>query len=290
MGVVNSLPTIGTLKNRSADYDYVVHCGDISYADDYESSMYYLIWQQWFENMEQILSTKYYMTCPGNHESDCGHKGCHDETDHFKAYINRFPLPMSTYKGATPMWYSFNRQMVSWIMVSSETDYPNAFFPAKFGDQLTWLETTLKAAVAARKTRPFIFVVMHRPIYCADTAYSKCDSSHSHCWPVGQSRTVQDAFGALYDKYDVDVVFTGHVHSYNRNYAVKNNGTYVSKATLSPGAPVHITVGTGGNEEGISGNYAPAVPWSAKTFNGNGFGLAKLLEDDKNAKHVFQWQ
>ena len=83
-------------------------------------------------------------------------------------------LPLSSF--FFQMWYSFNRGQVSWIIISTETDYPKAFFPnAKFGNQIQWLHTTLKAAVAARKTRPWIFVVGHRPVYCADKGFIKCD-------------------------------------------------------------------------------------------------------------------
>lgn len=234
------------------------------------------------------------MTAPGNHEASCSEnskESCYQTTDHFLAYINRFPLPVSTYGGKTPMWYSFNRGQVSWIIISTETDYPKAFFPnAKFGNQIQWLHTTLKAAVAARKTRPWIFVVGHRPVYCADKGFIKCDKTHSHCWPEGEARTVQEAFGGILDQYNVDVYFSGHVHSASRNLPVKNNGTSIAQSYTNPGTTVHLTLGSAGNEEGIQGAYDTKSPWYAWSYNGFGFALVDLVEDDAAQQHVFNYK
>lgn len=52
----------------------------------------------------------------------------------------------------------------------------------------------------------------------------------------------------LYE-YGVDIVFSGHVHAYERSNRVYNY-------TVDPCGPVHITVGDGGNREKMAITHA----------------------------------
>ena len=93
----------------------------------------------------------------------------------------------------------------------------------------------------------------------------------------------------MFVRHRVDVSFYGHIHSYNRMYPVKGNGTFVEMPAAgaapnvyrSPSAPVHMMVGMAGaghlgapyatpkwsalhlefvaNGDGLEGEYAPAV-------------------------------
>ena len=209
------------------------------------------------------MATTPWMTGPGNHEYSCEHHGCEDETSGFATYIMRFALPVNTYGGNTPMWYSFNRANVHYVVVSSETDYPHAFFQTQFGDQLKWLEQDLSTAVSQRSARPWIVVGMHRPLYSNHHDFVDCDKSNSTCWPHGQAEIVTRAFESLFMKYNVDLVFAGHVHSYSRTFGVESNGTLVSTATHNPQAPWYVVAGGAGNEEGLSQGYRTPVPWAA---------------------------
>jgi hypothetical protein len=55
-------------------------------------------------------------------------------------------------------------------------------------------------------------------------------------------------------KYGVDFIFFGHVHAYERN-------DRVYKFQLDPCGPVHITIGDGGNIEGVRGALPMALRW-----------------------------
>ena len=69
----------------------------------------------------------------------------------FQAYNARFRMP-SMESGAnhgTAMWYSFNLGPAHWVVIDTETDFPEAngdqftWYPMSnggFGDQLAWLE------------------------------------------------------------------------------------------------------------------------------------------------------
>jgi len=224
---------------------------------------------------------------PGNHEYSCGTKTCSSIGSGFTGYINKFALPLETYGGSTPMWYSFHRGNAHWVVISTETDYPHAFYPTSFGNQLQWLDADLKAAVAARAVRPWIFVVGHRPVYTSMKGYYACDKTR--CWPTGDGAVVQGAFESLLLKYNVDMYISGHVHSYSRTYPIAVNGTSFTTSYVAPKSPVYLNVGCGGNEDGLSLGYNATVPWAATFYEGWGFGIMSLSEDDTNSQHNAQW-
>jgi hypothetical protein len=169
------------------------------------------------------------------------------------------------------MWYSFNYGPVHFIQFDTEarvvarvicgtsffirlglqTDYPNApmatscpLLPCgNFGPnnaQLAWLEQDLAQAQADRKLRPWIFVSGHRPIY-------RTDDMNPDGSPSGEAYNLQQALEGLFAKYDVDMYFAGHQHSYQRTYPVLNNT--VETSYVNPKFPVHLIVGGAGCDE-----------------------------------------
>lgn len=92
---------------------------------------------------------------------------------------------------------------------------------------------------------------------------------------------MRDAMESLLLKYNVDIVFAGHVHAYERVHRV-----YQSK--LNPNAPVYINIGDGGNREGLATQYyTPAPVWSAFRQAEYGHGELRVL----NTTHVhWSWQ
>ncbi|CAN6458461.1 unnamed protein product [Victoria cruziana] len=88
-------------------------------------------------------------------------------------------------------------------------------------------------------------------------------------------------------KYKVDLVFTGHVHAYE--YSVISNIAYDivnGKCTpvIDQFAAVYITIGDGGNLEGLANNMTfPQPKYSA--FREVSFGHATL--EIKNRTHAY---
>jgi hypothetical protein len=75
----------------------------------------------------------------------------------------------------------------------------------------------------------------------------------------------------------VDGVFSGHVHAYERSCQV-----YQYKCT--PGAPYYITIGDGGNKEGLASGWVDPQPeWSLYRQASYGFGELRAI----NSTHVF---
>jgi hypothetical protein len=59
----------------------------------------------------------------------------------------------------------------------------------------------------------------------------------------------------IFIKYGVDAVFAGHVHAYERN-------TGVEFGNPSATGPIYVTVGNGGNHEGLYDEWLPKPPYS----------------------------
>ena len=88
---------------------------------------------------------------------------------------------------------------------------------------------------------------------------------------------MQHAFESLLYKYKVDLAFWAHYHSYERTCPV-----YQRQCT--PGAPVHIVVGTAGKELDLE-DYFP-VSWSL--YQENDYGYGRLTQANRSAL-LWEW-
>jgi hypothetical protein len=79
----------------------------------------------------------------------------------------------------------------------------------------------------------------------------------------------------------VDLVFSGHVHAYERS-------CQVYKYVCTSGAPYYITIGDGGNAEGLAASWkTPQPSWSM--FRQASYGHGELTA--VNATHLlWQWR
>jgi hypothetical protein len=118
-------------------------------------------------------------------------------------------------------------------------DYGNAHFVGLNseilinGTQAEWLEDDL-ARARVNPSIVWVFAYFHAPVFTA--------SSHS-----GRD-DIQDIWGPIMDKYDVDLVFVGHNHCYERTSALFSNGTITDSGQrlVDPAGTVHITSGAFG--------------------------------------------
>jgi hypothetical protein len=75
----------------------------------------------------------------------------------------------------------------------------------------------------------------------------------------------------------VDAVFAGHVHAYERNYRSYN-------MQRNPAGPYYITIGDGGNREGLASNWeSPQPAYSAFRQASYGHGELQVV----NSTHVY---
>ncbi|CAL0327008.1 unnamed protein product [Lupinus luteus] len=157
-------------------------------------------------------------------------------------------------------------------------DVPYTFgIIGKYTPQYKWLEKELPKV--DRAETPWLIVLMHSPIH----------SSYMNHYMEGE------AFRVMYEKwfveYKVDVVFSGHVHAYERSERVSNIAYNIVNGMCRPiddqSAPVYITVGDGGNLEGLATAMIEPQP-SYSAYREASFGHGIL--DIKNRTHAyFTW-
>ncbi|KAL7210711.1 hypothetical protein ACSBR1_032129 [Camellia fascicularis] len=159
-----------------------------------------------------------------------------EETDPFKPYLHRYYVPYKASQSTSPFWYSIKRASTYIIVLSSYSAY------GKYTPQYKWLEPKLPKI--NRYETPWVIVILHAPWY---------NTNHYH-YMEGESMRVQ--FESLFVQYKVDIVFAGHVHSYERSERISNIKYNITNGLSLPvrdiNAPVYITIGDGGNMEGIA--------------------------------------
>ncbi|PRP80841.1 iron/zinc purple acid phosphatase-like protein-like isoform 1 [Planoprotostelium fungivorum] len=292
MGTENSQKTIDRVsaKMQNGEIDWIYHVGDISYADKHYFN-FQKTWNSWFNSIQSISASAPYMVCPGNHEYEAYNPFIMLQSRNFVVYNARFRMPQSANSSHQNMYYSFDYGPVHFLSISTETSFDGAPFDDdhKFADQVAWVTEDLRVANLPenRKQRPWIFVIGHRPMY------SSCDEYSSKGVPTSKSSVaIQKSFEDLFNKFKVDVLFNGHVHSYERNYpAYKNKRTGTSY--VNPKNPFNIITGCAGvshrnqrdmssceqSLEGLKNEHEtkwdlPQPEWSAHRYGSDyGYGI-----------------
>eukprot|EP01116_Phalansterium_solitarium_P001928 TRINITY_DN11769_c0_g1_i1.p1 TRINITY_DN11769_c0_g1~~TRINITY_DN11769_c0_g1_i1.p1 ORF type:complete len:453 (+),score=24.28 TRINITY_DN11769_c0_g1_i1:95-1453(+) len=257
MGSTHSEPVVammtGMVKNGSIDS--IVHTGDISYADDGADSNFDSTWASFFKMWQpDVMPNIPYMAAPGNHDEAAQNSADLPYAKNWTVFKNRFRMPGQESGSNTNMFFSYNHGPYHFIMLSSETNFPNS---PRGGDpeiQLRWIENDLKIANLPqnRAAHPWIIVVAHRPMYTSIVISNALDK------PIGSCHDLQVAFEGLFKKYNVDVFFNGHIHGYERMWPVYDS-VVKQKSYSQPTDTVHLMVGAGGNVEGQD----PAIAYSA---------------------------
>ncbi|KAF4392084.1 hypothetical protein F8388_004413 [Cannabis sativa] len=224
----------------------VLFLGDLSYADRYASSYEYdqigLRWDTWGRFVEPSTAYQPWIWNTGNHEVDfLPQLG---EMTTFKNYLNRYTTPYKACNSSDPLWYSIRRASAHIIVLSSYSPY------VKYTPQYIWLKQELKNV--DREKTPWLIVLMHIPFYNSNSAHFM------------EGEGMRSTFESWFVDYKVDVVFAGHVHAYERSNRISNIKFNVSNGYPYPvpdeSAPLYITVGDGGNQEGLAGPFLDPQP------------------------------
>src|SRR5574339_389047 len=226
-----------------------------------------------FYDLTKPISSKLKVAL-GNHDNE------EDETKQIRyEYMKHFNL--------TRPFYSFNQGNIHFLMMDS------SLAPSKMSAQFYFVQQDLEDA-SKNPNIKWIFVVIHKPLYT---------SSGKH--PPDIQNTF--LYHPLFDKYNVDIVFSGHNHWYERSLPLKfnynnpispwavipnstssnyihqiafegKNGTLIDDEVNStyrdPKHPIFVTVGTGGHRlYNIDELNVPK--YMAKTYD-YGFGFLGL--------------
>ncbi|CAL5335721.1 unnamed protein product [Camellia sinensis] len=233
------------------NYDVHLLPGDLSYADYIQSR-----WDTFGELVQPFASARPWMVTEGNHEKE----NILILEDGFQSYNARWKMPYEESGSSSNLYYSFDVAGAHLIMLGSYTDYD------EYSEQYSWLKADLLKV--DRKRTPWLLVLFHVPWYNSNKAHR------------GEGDRMMQAMEPLLYAAGVDIVLAGHVHAYERSKRV-----YGGRSD-SCGA-VHVTVGDGGNREGLASKYInPQPEWSVFREASFGHGELKIV----NSTHaLWSW-
>ncbi|KAK9841681.1 hypothetical protein WJX74_010029 [Apatococcus lobatus] len=241
--------------------------GDWTYADDYltnGTTVYYGFpnntaspalfpspigsyqprWDSAMRLAQQLIGYVPMIPNSGNHELEPLLHGNYFTTQkfgldsglQFNSYLSRFPIPYFQ-SGGQSLFYSVNVGPVHMIVLNN---YEN-FLPGS--SQYNFLLKDLQAV--DRTATPWIIAQWHAPWYSSYTTHYK----ETECMRQSMEQM-------MYDN-GVDIVLNGHLHEYERTKSVYNY-------TVDPCGIVHITMGDGGNIEGLYTTFIDQAPIPSK--------------------------
>eukprot|EP00980_Cylindrotheca_fusiformis_P030571 scaffold25049_cov127-Cylindrotheca_fusiformis.AAC.3 len=234
----HSEETLENMRKHRDGIDAVVLVGDVAYTD-----LDHRRWDTFFDFLDDfsIFDEVPLQIATGNHDIEKQENG----TDIFQAYETRFRMPqvrpaqlssfefpgylnMDTPPYPLPYdwgnaYYSFNYGPAKHIIVSAYSSMePDSA-------QYEWLVKELKSV--DRKITPWVLLSIHTPLY---------NTFHKHKHDA-QILAAQQHLEPLIVQHHVNVVFTGHIHAYQRT---KN----VAMGKPDRKGPMHVTVGAGGRQ------------------------------------------
>lgn len=180
---------------KKFDFDFILHCGDVvqrGSRDDWDT--------EFFSPLKEIIANKPIYCAIGNHELN-------DQN-----YYLNFSNPASPNES----FYSFKYSNCFFIFIDNplsaypDRDYYTDLKPGSV--QYQWLESQLKSERA--KESDWVFIISHVPSFIFGSTdlykYNK------------------DYLIPLFEKYKVDINFSGHTHGYSRG--THNNINYIITA------------------------------------------------------------
>ncbi|HJL06197.1 MAG TPA: fibronectin type III domain-containing protein [Polyangiaceae bacterium LLY-WYZ-15_(1-7)] len=146
-------------------------------------------------------------------------------------YVASFAMPQEVSEDERAQgeeWYSFDYANAHFIVLNDSVADESVLA----GAQASWLRADLEAV--DRDVTPWVFAVHHRPFYT-------CLSTHRP--DVG----LRQAWQPVFDEYEVDIVFTGHNHVYERSQPIRGlEGVEGVLASAGPnGVPAIGSEGSG---------------------------------------------
>jgi len=209
--------------------DLWLHVGDVSQSTGTDAQYQ----EEFFDVYQRVLRTTSFWPTIGNHDRVNSNSNALTGP-----YYENFSLPDSGEAGGlssgTEAYFSFDYANIHLVSLNSE-DVDRTFG----GDMLTWLALDLAAT-----DKDWIIVYFHHSPYS--------EGHHNSDDPLDSGGRSWDMRGnalPILDDYGVDLVFTGHSHSYERSILV--DGHYGTSDTLTES----MKIDPGDGREGGDGPY-----------------------------------
>ncbi len=212
--------TADTATEAFPDAELVTVVGDL--VDNGEADYQ---WRAWHLAATKLLAGRIFAPVMGNHE-------CYG-VDWFNAlpigYLNQFVLPFNDAKHFGGYFYSFDYGAAHFFMLNTQFTEIDALNPGMQSAQEYWFRRD-----AANANRPWKVVFMHKDIY--DYAQDTFND-------------IADRFLELFDELEIDLVFTGHLHTY------RNRGKIFGRKKSARGT-TYILCGRAGDQKYVEPNSA----------------------------------
>ncbi len=184
-------PAQFALRNRilTLDFDLAILTGDIVYDHGERRNFD----PRHFVPFRDIIKNTAFFPSPGNHDQ---------ETEDGAPYIDNFFLPNNN-PDSTEFYYSFDYGRTHFISLDLVV-VQQGVHAVKFdtsSTQYAWLISDLEAAST---WADFIIPYFHHPPYSSNRSYPR----------------IQDTIVPLLEKYQVEIVFAGHDHYYERWFPI----------------------------------------------------------------------
>lgn len=243
-------------------FDAAILVGDLSYADGNATR-----WDTFMQMFDvEGCSDVPWVAVPGNHEIEP------DE-------LSRLPFTPFRARWRTPEVApgevdAFTSDVLDWThfdMPDLRYDFGGSFFSVRIGqmhlvvlnpytwsgessNQLQWLRAELTRV--DRKRTPFLAVAVHAPWYHSN-------AKHELGREVASAK-LQVVAEPLLIEAKVDVVFSGHVHAYERSQLIRG--------------VEHVVVGHGGNFEGLAEDWMFSSRSAFRSSDHHGWGEMSLTD------------
>lgn len=181
-----------------------------------------------FQNMyEDIICNKTIWPCPGNHDYYSGADAATQTGPYYDIFAPTKNGEAGGLASNTEAYYSYNIGNTHFISLDSHDSSRDST-----GAQATWLKADL-----AQNQSDFTIVYFHH------APYTKGSHNSDNPFPFidGELPEMRQEIMPILERYGVDLVLSGHSHSYERSYLL--NGHYGNSNTLTPAMKIQNTGG-----------------------------------------------
>ena len=193
-------------KARSRNSDAKLY---LNLGDQVDNGQHKYQWEQWLNGIEDYSADIPMATLIGNHELYDLNWQERYPVVHKKLF--NFPAPVEKYKN---QFYSFDYGDVHFVVLdTNHRDEMVPYQPYLASEQFAWLRRDLANSKAKWKV-----ALMHRDILMY--SYAK-GSGYSGNWSTYFDYSAQD-FMPIFERYGVDAVLSGHMHTYRRRVKLKH--------------------------------------------------------------------
>jgi len=213
---------------------FVINVGDLTDGGQRPHRFEWTL--EYFLGLNQLLGRIPTLPVPGNGESDL----------YWYQHYHALPPPHH--------YYTFGFGNAEFFLLDSNRPLGPG------SDQYDWLDRQLGRSNARWK-----FVAHHHPAYTSD------EDDYGDTWRGGSQLGDANVRGIvpLYEKHSVDIVFFGHLHTYERSWPIADG-----RVDLDRGVRYIQTGGAGGNLE----DFTPTRNWfTTKLYRGHHYCLLNVF-------------